>query len=305
VEEDILERAKRKMVLDHLVIQRMDASGQVGRQAGRWEGGCLKSASSYAHPLRIHADVPAGPRQPRNWLPSTTFPPGVNNLLSELAVHSMPPNLGVCGCEIRYMTLLPVFPRQLAWLLSRAVTQMAKGTGGNARALFGKDELAAILRFGAEGLFSKGQSGAAAAAGATEAQQPATAPDTSPTRTAGGGVPGSATAVTGGVPQEDEERSLYEEDIDAILARAEIVGSGTSAGPAPPVQEGEGGTLGVSDGTEARAVLAKADGAAPGGLLSSFNVATFKVTGSCARCVQHLPKHCTIVTGCCNERFKT
>lgn len=28
VEEDILERAKRKMVLDHLVIQRMDTSGR-------------------------------------------------------------------------------------------------------------------------------------------------------------------------------------------------------------------------------------------------------------------------------------
>lgn len=28
VEEEILERAKRKMVLDHLVIQRMDTSGE-------------------------------------------------------------------------------------------------------------------------------------------------------------------------------------------------------------------------------------------------------------------------------------
>lgn len=28
VEEDIIERAKRKMVLDHLVIQRMDTSGR-------------------------------------------------------------------------------------------------------------------------------------------------------------------------------------------------------------------------------------------------------------------------------------
>lgn len=28
VEEDILERAKQKMVLDHLVIQRMDTSGR-------------------------------------------------------------------------------------------------------------------------------------------------------------------------------------------------------------------------------------------------------------------------------------
>ena len=28
VEEDIVERAKRKMVLDHLVIQRMDTTGR-------------------------------------------------------------------------------------------------------------------------------------------------------------------------------------------------------------------------------------------------------------------------------------
>ena len=28
VEEDILERAKKKMVLDHLVIQRMDTTGR-------------------------------------------------------------------------------------------------------------------------------------------------------------------------------------------------------------------------------------------------------------------------------------
>jgi chromodomain-helicase-DNA-binding protein 1 len=29
VEQDILERAKRKMVLDHVIIQRMDTSGAV------------------------------------------------------------------------------------------------------------------------------------------------------------------------------------------------------------------------------------------------------------------------------------
>lgn len=34
VEEEILERAKRKMVLDHLVIQRMDTSGEHGGGGG-------------------------------------------------------------------------------------------------------------------------------------------------------------------------------------------------------------------------------------------------------------------------------
>lgn len=32
VEENILERAKKKMVLDHLVIQRMDARGRTAKQ---------------------------------------------------------------------------------------------------------------------------------------------------------------------------------------------------------------------------------------------------------------------------------
>ncbi len=34
MEEDILERAKQKMVLDHLVIQRMDTSGRTVLGAG-------------------------------------------------------------------------------------------------------------------------------------------------------------------------------------------------------------------------------------------------------------------------------
>ncbi len=43
VEEDILERAKQKMVLDHLVIQRMDTSGGCGAAAG-----CLRHRLSRA-----------------------------------------------------------------------------------------------------------------------------------------------------------------------------------------------------------------------------------------------------------------
>lgn len=34
VEEDILERAKKKMVLDHLVIQRMDTTGKTVLHTG-------------------------------------------------------------------------------------------------------------------------------------------------------------------------------------------------------------------------------------------------------------------------------
>ena len=43
VEEDIIERAKRKMVLDHLVIQRMDTSGRTVLN----KGGIGGSASAH------------------------------------------------------------------------------------------------------------------------------------------------------------------------------------------------------------------------------------------------------------------
>jgi chromodomain-helicase-DNA-binding protein 1 len=108
VEEDILERAKRKMVLDHLVIQRMDASGRttLGAEAGGSGGG--KAAGGAAAP------------------------------------------------------------------------------GG--KDMFQKDELAAILRFGAEELFKE---------------------------------EGDA----------EKQKALYEEDIDAILERAEV-GRGRGGGRA-------------------------------------------------------------------------
>ncbi|KAK9824197.1 hypothetical protein WJX72_008454 [[Myrmecia] bisecta] len=112
VEEDILERAKQKMVLDHLVIQRMDTSGR------------------------------------------TVLDP-------------------------------------------RAAAQ-------NAKQMFGKEELAAILRFGAEELFKEDEN-----------------------------------------VKQEKTKQLYEEGIDAILARAEVV-----------------------QDTKAHE--------AGGELLSSFNVATFK-----------------------------
>eukprot|EP00884_Botryococcus_braunii_P018071 jgi/Botrbrau1/4948/Bobra.0122s0026.1 len=114
VEVDILERAKKKMVLDHLVIQRMDTSG-------------------------------------------------------------------------------------------RMVLDKHGGGAANKTTMFGKDELAAILRFGAENLFNEDEA-----------------------------------------TKKLKEQQLVEEDIDAILARAELVDS-------------------------------KVEEVAPGGdLLNSFNVATFK-----------------------------
>ena len=125
VEEDILERAKRKMVLDHVVIQRMDTSGRT----------------------------------------------------------ILDPNQG------------------------------AAATSAGAR-MFKKDELAAILKFGAEDLFKEEQE---------QGEQP-----TAAAPAAGGGM-------------------MTDEDLDAILERAEVVEQ----------REGEG-TGGASD------------------LLASFNVATFK-----------------------------
>ncbi|GIL73203.1 hypothetical protein Vretifemale_3383 [Volvox reticuliferus] len=126
VEEDILERAKRKMVLDHLVIQRMDTSG------------------------RTILDPSAGK------------------------------------------------------------------VGASAKQMFGKDELAAILRFGAEDLFK---------------QQPEDDSNAA----------------------ERVRSALYEDDIDAILERAEVVDTRALA-----------------------AAGAEENAAAAAELLSSFNVATFK-----------------------------
>eukprot|EP00198_Chlamydomonas_reinhardtii_P013917 XP_001703254.1 chromodomain-helicase-DNA-binding protein [Chlamydomonas reinhardtii] len=125
VEEDILERAKRKMVLDHLVIQRMDTSG------------------------RTILDPSAGK------------------------------------------------------------------AGASAKQLFGKDELAAILRFGAEDLFKQ-------------------APPEDETASA-----------------ERARTALYEDDLDAILERAEVVDTRQLA-------------------------AADENAAAAAELLSAFNVATFK-----------------------------
>mmetsp|Transcript_15385 Transcript_15385/g.45299 ORF Transcript_15385/g.45299 Transcript_15385/m.45299 type:complete len:1328 (-) Transcript_15385:31-4014(-) len=121
VEEDILERAKKKMVLDHLVIQRMDTSGRMVLDGGKAGGN-------------------------------------------------------------------------------------APGGGAGVGKLFGKDELTAILRFGAEELFKQAGDGDG---------------------------DGDATA--------ERDRRVYEEDIDAILERAEVVdaaeyaaggggGSGTAGG---------------------------------------------------------------------------
>jgi chromodomain-helicase-DNA-binding protein 1 len=132
VEEDILERAKRKMVLDHVVIQRMDTSGR------------------------------------------TVLDPG-------------------------------------------------GGPGGAAAArLFGKDELAAILKFGAGELFKDDDGGI---------------PD---------GPPGASTS-TAAAAASNPAGLMTDEDLDAILARAEVVETNEDAAPG-----------GADD------------------LLAQFNVATFK-----------------------------
>ncbi|KAL6759847.1 SNF2 family N-terminal domain-containing protein [Haematococcus lacustris] len=135
VEEDILERAKRKMVLNHLVIQRMDTSGR------------------------------------------TVLDP--------------------------------------------------QATKSSAKTLFGKDELAAILRFGAEELFKS---------------------------SGGGAGPGGSSSAPEGA-----EEGARDEDIDAILERAEVVDCSQVGGEGLAAGSGAGG-----------------EGGAGGDLLTSFNVATFK-----------------------------
>lgn len=60
VEEDILERAKQKMVLDHLVIQRMDTSGRtvLGQSAAMASGKQLFGKDEMAAILRCHCTIP-------------------------------------------------------------------------------------------------------------------------------------------------------------------------------------------------------------------------------------------------------
>jgi chromodomain-helicase-DNA-binding protein 1 len=149
VEEDILERAKKKMVLDHLVIQRMDTSG--GRGAGGGGGG---------------GDDPTAASAPA---------------FSDAAAAKE----------------------------------------------FSKDEMAAILRFGAEAIFKEDDADKAAA-----------------------------------------ERALLAEDLDTILARAEVMDFNPEA--AGDGGAGAGGGGGGGGG-------AAPSGIPPGNeLLASFSVATFQ-----------------------------
>ncbi len=66
MEEDILERAKQKMVLDHLVIQRMDTSGRtVLDPRGPSAGAKLFGKDELAAILRFGAEELFKARRPR------------------------------------------------------------------------------------------------------------------------------------------------------------------------------------------------------------------------------------------------
>ena len=53
VEEDIVERAKRKMVLDHLVIQRMDTTGRTVLSQSSEPSRCMNFSISFSDLLRV------------------------------------------------------------------------------------------------------------------------------------------------------------------------------------------------------------------------------------------------------------
>ena len=135
MEETILERAKQKMVLDHLVIQRMDTSGRTVLDTT----GAL--ACSY---VPCSAGSAAGP-------------------------------LSACMAELE--------TQAIGRLTLRRHLRCGAAAGGaaSAKAMFGKEELAAILKFGAEDLFKEDEH-----------------------------------------VKQERQHELLAEDIDAILARAEV-----------------------------------------------------------------------------------
>lgn len=51
VEEDIIERAKKKMVLDHLVIQRMDTTGKTVLHTGSAPSRLATTAAFWFYPV--------------------------------------------------------------------------------------------------------------------------------------------------------------------------------------------------------------------------------------------------------------
>ena len=153
VEQDILERAKRKMVLDHVIIQRMDTSGV-----------------AFVRLAAVHCDGHRGT--------ASQHPPTAAG--------------DKCGHD-QVLLLAAVFDLTGGVVAGRTVLE-----GNNAgKEMFDKGELAAILRFGAENLFEEDK-------GVEEKEA---------------------------VAQRDQQ--LYEEDIDAILARAEVVDQRVQVCPVP------------------------------------------------------------------------
>jgi chromodomain-helicase-DNA-binding protein 1 len=100
----------------------------------------------------------------------------------------------------------------------RTVLDAAPGGGGGAR-IFNKDELAAVLKFGAAELFA-GDDGAGA---------PGAGPDGAPG--AGGGASGSVAAGPAGAPP-PAPALMTDADLDALLERAEVVEAPAEGGAA-------------------------------------------------------------------------
>ena len=268
MEEDILERAKQKMVLDHLVIQRMDTSGRtvLGATAAVASAKQMFGKDEMAAILRC-APPPPPPPTPH---PALLGPrPSCRRrhrlkLRGQLQLDASGSSSGLLDPTDAEQQADQAVPAED--LTAAAIKQAACLAGMRARPLRGDAGLAAC-RFGAEALFKENESEVA-----------------------------------------DKTKALYEDSIDAILARAEV-----RCAPLPHprlVMAGKGGhTLAVSHQTahpeiiliEERSLLSMHPLGAPAPpchngsvagaqvvdegagknegadeLLSAFNVATFK-----------------------------
>ena len=204
VEEDILERAKKKMVLDHVVIQRMDTSGRT----------VLDPNASTATANKLFSRV----RTQCNIMSCFDFHVECATssciccfcctaaflflLYCRFSLFAVLPLFSFC-CTAVFLFLLycrfslfAVLPFSLVTVFTRVSTKCAQ------------DELSNILRFGAEELFKENEA-----------------------------------------DREEANEKLLEEDIDAILARAEVVNTEDAI---------------KNEATD--------------GLLNAFNVATFKTS---------------------------
>ncbi|CAI7859895.1 unnamed protein product [Closterium sp. NIES-54] len=145
VEEDILERAKRKMVLDHLVIQKLNAAGRLEKTQSK------KSTDSSGPPSEpLFCLSPSSHALPRQAM-SRAHRIGQQDVVNIYRfVTSGSVEEDILERAKRKMVLDHLVIQKL-----NAAGRLEKTQSKKSSSMFDKNELAAILRFGAEELFKE------------------------------------------------------------------------------------------------------------------------------------------------------